>query len=410
MSNPKAIQELFSADPKLFCSGSGNKILHPLVGDWSLLLLDGDRHQSQRRLLNPAFHGERMRAYAQLIRNITEQVTSNWTVGKSFVARSVMQEISLRVILQAVFGLDEAERFQQLQRLLCGMLDTFDSPFKSSLLFVKALQKDFGAWSLWGRFLRQRKQADRLIYAEIHKRRQQSRFDGEDILSLMMVACDEAGQQMTDRQLRDELMTLLFAGHETTASALAWALYWIHKLPTVRDQLLKELASVDKDADPGEIARLPYLTAVCQETLRLYPIALFAFTRILQAPFRLMGYEFAPGTRISPCIYLVHHRQDIYPQPKQFRPERFLERQFSPYEYLPFGGSNRRCLGMAFALYEMKLVLATILSRWELALVNQRPVRPVRRGVTTTPAGGVPMVVTGQKSAYYQAATPAIAK
>lgn len=351
-----------------------------------------------------------MRAYAQLIRNITEQVTSNWTVGKSFVARSVMQEISLRVILQAVFGLDEAERFQQLQRLLCGMLDTFDSPFKSSLLFVKALQKDFGAWSLWGRFLRQRKQADRLIYAEIHKRRQQSRFDGEDILSLMMVACDEAGQQMTDRQLRDELMTLLFAGHETTASALAWALYWIHKLPTVRDQLLKELASVDKDADPGEIARLPYLTAVCQETLRLYPIALFAFTRILQAPFRLMGYEFAPGTRISPCIYLVHHRQDIYPQPKQFRPERFLERQFSPYEYLPFGGSNRRCLGMAFALYEMKLVLATILSRWELALVNQRPVRPVRRGVTTTPAGGVPMVVTGQKSAYYQAATPAIAK
>jgi cytochrome P450 len=410
LSNPKAIQELFSADPKLFCSGSGNKILHPLVGDWSLLLLDGDRHQSQRRLLNPAFHGERMRAYAQLIRNITEQVTSNWTVGKSFVARSVMQEISLRVILQAVFGLDEAERFQQLQRLLCGMLDTFDSPFKSSLLFVKALQKDFGAWSLWGRFLRQRKQADRLIYAEIHKRRQQSRFDGEDILSLMMVACDEAGQQMTDRQLRDELMTLLFAGHETTASALAWALYWIHKLPTVRDQLLKELASVDKDADPGEIARLPYLTAVCQETLRLYPIALFAFTRILQAPFRLMGYEFAPGTRISPCIYLVHHRQDIYPQPKQFRPERFLERQFSPYEYLPFGGSNRRCLGMAFALYEMKLVLATILSRWELALVNQRPVRPVRRGVTTTPAGGVPMVVTGQKSAYYQAATPAIAK
>ncbi len=401
LSNPKAIQELFSADPKLFCSGSGNKILHPLVGDWSLLLLDGDRHQSQRRLLNPAFHGERMRAYAQLIRNITEQVTSNWTVGKSFIARSVMQEISLRVILQAVFGLDEGERFQQLQRLLCGMLDTFDSPFKSSLLFVKALQKDFGAWSLWGRFLRQRKQADRLIYAEIHKRRQQSRFDGEDILSLMMVACDEAGQPMTDRQLRDELMTLLLAGHETTASALAWALYWIHKLPTVRDQLLKELASVDKDADPGEIARLPYLTAVCQETLRLYPIALFAFTRILQAPFRLMGYEFAPGTRISPCIYLVHHRQDIYPQPKQFRPERFLERQFSPYEYLPFGGSNRRCLGMAFALYEMKLVLATILSRWELALVNQRPVRPVRRVVTTTPAGGVPMVVTGQKSAYY---------
>ncbi|MDM9382424.1 cytochrome P450 [Chlorogloeopsis sp. ULAP01] len=410
LSHPQAIQEIMAADPKVFKSGSANQLLHPLVGDDSMLLLDSDRHQSQRRLLNPAFHGERMRAYGKLICEITEQVTSDWTVGKSFIARPTMQKISLRVILKAVFGIDEGERFEELQRFLSGMLDTFDSPLKSSFLFVKALQKDLGAWSPWGQFVRKREQVNKLIYAEIQERRQQPHLNGEDILSLMMSARDEAGQPMTDRELRDELMTLLFAGHETTASALAWALYWIHKLPTVRDKLLRELESIGEDKDASEITRLPYLTAVCQETLRIYPIALFTFSRILQAPFQVMGYDFEAGTRFSPCIYLIHHREDIYPEPKQFKPERFLERQFSPYEYLPFGGGNRRCLGMAFAMYEMKLVLATILSRWQLSLADNHPVCPVRRGVTTTPAGGVRMVVTAKVSQYPKVRSEAIAQ
>lgn len=398
VSHPQAIQEILTADSKLFDAGQTNQILHPLVGDYSLLLMDGDRHQSQRRLLTPPFHGERMRTYGQLICDITEKVTDHWTIGKTFVARSILQEISLRVILRAVFGVDEGQRFEELRRLLSKILDTFDSPIKSSFLFLKILQKDLGSWSPWGRFLRQREQVDKLIYAEIQERRQQSQSSSDDILSLMMSAHDASGQTMTDQQLRDELMTLLLAGHETTASALAWALYWIHKQPTVKEKLLQELESIGTHPDPSEVAKLPYLTALCQETLRIYPIGLFTFTRILKSPLQLMGYNFEPGTCFSPCIYLVHHREDIYPQPKQFQPERFLERQYSPYEYLPFGGGSRRCIGMAFALFEMKLVLANILSHWQLDLVDHRPVHPVRRGVATTPAGGVPMIVVGKKS------------
>ncbi|NWF62529.1 MAG: cytochrome P450 [Fischerella sp.] len=397
VSHPQALQQIMTADSKLFESGPANKIFHFIVGDDSLLLLDGDRHQRKRRLLTPPFHGERMRTYGKLICDITEKVTDNWTIGKSFIARSVLQEISLRVILRAVFGVDEGERFEELRQLFSQMLDNFDSPVKSGFLFLKTLQKDLGPWSPWGSFVRQRERIDELIYAEIQERRQQSDTSGEDILSLMMSACDEAGRSMTDRELRDELITLLLAGHETTASALAWALYWIHNLPTVREKLLKELENISDDTDPSEIARLPYLTAVCQETLRIYPIGLFTFSRILKVPFQLMGYDFEPGTYLSPCIYLTHQREDIYPEPKQFKPERFLERQFSPYEYMPFGGGNRRCLGMAFAQFEMKLVLATILTRWQLDLADRRPVRAVRRGLATTPGGGVSMVVTGKK-------------
>jgi cytochrome P450 len=401
-SHPQAIQQIFTADPELFDSGSGNKVLLPFVGYNSLLLLDGDRHQRQRRLLTPPFHGERMRAYGKLICEITEQVISQWRIGEPFRVRPFMQDISLRVILSAVFGLHEGERFDQLRQLFSSMLDSISSPWTSSFLFFPFLQKDLGPLSPWGHFLQNKQQIQGLLYAEIQSRRyaesQHSRstshLDGEDILSLMISARDESGQPMTNAELHDELLTLLFAGHETTASALAWALYWINSLPEVHDRLLKELNTLAPDSDPSEIARLPYLTAVCQETLRIYPIGLTTFPRILKSPFQVMGYEFEPGTALIPVIYLTHRREDIYPEPTRFKPERFLERQFSPYEYLPFGGGNRRCIGMAFAQFEMKLVLATILSRCELRLADSRPVKPVRRGVTVAPPGNMRMVVT----------------
>jgi cytochrome P450 len=395
-SNPKAIQEIFTADPELFDSGRGNGVLRFLLGDYSLILLDGDRHQRQRRLLTPPFHGDRMRAYSQLICDITNQVTAPWRIGEPFLIRSFMQEITLRVILQAVFGLHEGQRYQQLMQLLSSLLDSIGSPLSSSLLFFRSLQQDWGPLSPWGRFLRQKQKIDQLIHKEIRERREKGNLSGSDILTLLMSARDEAGQPMTDEELRDELMTLLVAGHETTASALTWALYWIHHLPEVQDKLLHELNTLG-DAHPSEIAKLPYLTAVCQETLRIYPIAINGFFRILKAPFKVMGYEFKPGTGFIPSIYLTHHREDIYPEPKRFKPERFLERQFSQYEYLPFGGGNRRCIGMAFAQLEMKLVLATVLSRFELALVDRRPVKPVRRGLTVAPPGGMRMVVTTQR-------------
>ncbi|ARV58547.1 cytochrome P450 [Nostocales cyanobacterium HT-58-2] len=394
ISNPKAIQELFTADYKLFQSSPGNQIIEPLVGPNSLLLKDGEPHLQQRKLLMPPFHGERMQAYGQLMRDITQQVMSKLTVGSSFVARPIMQEISLTVILRAVFGLKEGERYQRIRQLLTAMLDSFQSPLSVVFLFFKSLQRDLGPLSPWGNFLRQRGRLDQLLYQEIQERRTQEQFSGDDILTLLLSARDEQGQPMTDVELRDELMTLLFAGHETTATALAWALYWIHSLSDVREKLLQELHSIDiANAQLTEIARLPYLNAVCCETLRIYPVAFFTFARTLKTPMQLMGYELPEGLRLSPCIYLTHHRPDIYPEPKQFKPERFLERQFSPYEYLPFGGGNRRCIGMAFAMFEMKLVLATILSHYSLALAETRPLQPVRRGVTFAPAGGVRLVV-----------------
>jgi cytochrome P450 len=201
------------------------------------------------------------------------------------------------------------------------------------------------------------------------------------------------GEAMTDVELHDELMTLLLAGHETTATAIAWALYWVHKLPNIREQILQELETLGDNPEPLNIARLPYLTAVCNETLRIYPVAVLTVPRAVKEPVELMGYPLEPGTRLYGCIYLTHHREDIYPNSQQFKPERFLERQFSPYEFLPFGGGIRRCIGEALALFEMKLVLATILQRYELALADQRPERPKRRGVTFAPERGVKMVM-----------------
>ncbi|MBE9208948.1 cytochrome P450 [Nostoc sp. LEGE 06077] len=394
ISHPQAIQELFTADAKLFESGSGNKVIQPLVGTNSLILLDGDRHLQQRKLLMPPFHGERMKAYGNLICEIAHQVTSQWRVGELFIARPSMQEISLKVILSAVFGLKEGERYQKIQQILVEMLDTFNAPLSVIFLFFQSLQRDLGAWSPWGKFVRRRQQLDKLIYQEIRERRHQPESPAEDIMSLLLSARDENGQPMSDEELRDELMTMLFAGHETTAIALAWALYWIHYQPEVREKLRQELNSVDiSSADPTTIAQLPYLNAVCSETLRIYPITFFSLPRILQAPMQLMGYDLPKDMTISACIYLTHHRPDIYPEPQRFRPERFLERQVSPYEFLPFGGGNHRCLGMAFALFEMKLVLATILSHYSLELLEKAPLKPVRRGIVFAPAGGVRLMV-----------------
>jgi cytochrome P450 family 110 len=247
------------------------------------------------------------------------------------------------------------------------------------------------------------RQIDKLIYAEIQERREKPDPSRTDILSLMMAARDEVGEPMTDVELRDELITLLVAGHETTATSLSWAFYWIHHLPQVREKLLQELDTLGENPDLNTIFRLPYLDAVYKETLRIYPVAMMAFQRIVLSPLEIAGYHFEPGTILAPSIYLTHHREDLYPQPKQFKPERFLERQFSTYEYFPFGGGNRRCIGMAFAQFEMKLILVTVLSRWQLELTNNKPMLPVRRGLLLAPPDGFQMVTKGMRPQNQQA-------
>jgi cytochrome P450 len=397
VSNPQALEEILSESHRFDAPGEFNEIFHPLVGSQSVITLSGERHQRQRQLLMPPFHGERMRAYGEMIGDVTEQVITQWKEGQPFCVRASTQAITLRVILRAVFGLDESPRGEQLEQLLSSMLEGMSSPLSAAMLYFPSLQRDLGSLSPWGNFLRRQQQIDKLLYEEIQERREHPDSSRTDILSLLMAARDEAGEPMTDQELRDELVTLLVAGHETTATALAWALYWIHKLPSVREKLLQELDSLGDDPDPSAIFRLPYLSAVCSETLRIYPVAMLTFPRKVKVPLSLMGYELEPGTVVLGSIYLTHKREDLYPQAKQFKPERFLERQFSPYEYLPFGGGARRCIGLAFALFEMKLALAKIVSRFELALADNREIRPKRRGLVTAPARSIRLVVRGER-------------
>jgi len=396
INHPQAVQEMLNSNA-FHAPGSLNIILKPIVGEQSMFLLSGERHKRSRQLLMPPFHGERMRNYGQLICDLAQDVASKWSVDRPFVARSAIQEVTMRVILQAVFGMDDGPRLQALRPLLASVVDMTSSPVRSSLLFFDWMQQDWGSWSPWGRMKQRQRKIDDLIYAEIEERRLQPDANRTDILSLMMAARDENGQPMTNEELRDELMTLLFAGHETTATALAWAFYWIHTLPSVRQKLLQELDSLGENPDPMEIFRLPYLSAVCQETLRIYPVTMLTFPREVLTPVELMGHQLEPGTVVFGSIYLTHRREDLYPEPLQFKPERFLERQFSPYEYLPFGGGSRRCIGLALAQLEMKLVLATILRDFDLVLAQKKPVQAKRRGVTLAPGGGVRMALLGRR-------------
>ncbi|QSJ20371.1 cytochrome P450 [Nostoc sp. UHCC 0702] len=398
VSNPQVLQQILTNDTKEFeAPGDTNRVFEYLLGKHSVITISGAEHQRQRQLLLPPFHGERMRSYSQVITEITEKVISQYQIGESFNIRSATQAITLRVIMQAVFGLDEGPRAQKLQQSLREMLEKGSSVLRVALLYFPALQRDFGPINFWSKQMQRQQLSDKLIYEEIQERREQPDSSRTDILSLLMSARDEAGQPMTDEELRDELMTLLVAGHETTATALAWAFYWIHKIPSVRQKLLEELDSLGDNPDSSAILKLPYLNAVCSETLRIHPVAMMIFPRVMKTSLTLGGYELEPGTVIFGSIYLTHQRQDIYPEPKQFRPERFLERQFSPYEYLPFGGGARRCIGLAFAQLEMKLALAQILINRELELVDNGKVQPQRRGLVTGPNRPIKMVVKGKR-------------
>ncbi|MBW4464154.1 MAG: cytochrome P450 [Pegethrix bostrychoides GSE-TBD4-15B] len=395
-SHPQALQTILTSDDsKMFdAPGELNGLFEPFLGTQSVIGLSGDRHRRMRQLMMPPFHGERMRSYGQIIGDITDDVIREWTVDKSFSVRESMQAVSMRTILGAVFGLAEGPRYQQLEKLLGTMLNEMSNPLSVSLLYFPILRQDLGSLSPWGNFVRKRQQIDQIIYEEISERRTQPNDSRNDILTLLMSARDEAGEPMTDVELRDELMTLLVAGHETTATALTWALYWIHKFPNVRQQLLQELEGMEVPLDPNALLRLPYLDAVCCETLRIYPVGMLTFPRVVRSSVELMGHSLEPETIVIGSIYLAHRRKDVYPDPEQFRPERFLERQFTPFEYLPFGGGSRRCIGMAFAQFEMKVVLSRILSQVELGLADTRSVQPVRRGLTSG-VSPVQLVVKG---------------
>lgn len=399
VNHPKGIEQVFSNDTKEFAAlGETNKTFEPIIGEYGLVILDGDRHKRQRKLMMPSFHGKRMHSYAELMCDRTNQVFANLPANKTFSVREATLDISLEIILGAVFGLSEGERYGQIKHLLVSMLDGVASPLTASFLLFPALQKDLGAWSIWGKFVRLRKELDDLIYAEIAERHNHPNADRIDVLSMLMQARDEEGQAMTDKELRDDLITVLFAGHETSSSAISWALYWIHHLPEVGKKLLAEIDNLGKNPDPMEVFRLPYLTAICNETIRICPVSMTTFPRVVQEPVELLGHNLEPGTVVVGGIYNLHRREDLYPEPTKFKPERFLERQYSSYEFLGFGAGARRCIGEAFAMFEMKLVITTILSKYQLQLADDKPEKLQRHGAfNLAPANGVKMSIRGMR-------------
>ncbi len=387
-SHPDAIRQIFTGDDDELRGGEAFIALVPLLGATSILGLDGGRHERARRLMMPPFHGERMLAYGETMRVIAERAIDRWPIGRPFPIHAEMQAITLDVILRAVFGAEGA-----LLEALRVLVRRFARTAMNPAWLWPPLQLDLGPLSPWGAFLRTKRELDALLFAEFARRRAAATPPRDDVLSLLLAARDEDGEPMPDGELRDQMMTLLFAGHETTATSLAFAVHNVLAHPDVLARLRQELDRVCAGpVRPEHVGRLEYLDAVVKETLRLSPVV-SEVGRVLAHPMRVGGWDLPAGVVASPCIYLAHRRPDVWPEPARFLPERFVGRRPGPYEFLPFGGGVRRCLGMAFALYEMKVVLATVLSRVELGLAPGYRMQQVRRSITLAPSMGMPVVV-----------------
>ncbi|ACY17971.1 cytochrome P450 [Haliangium ochraceum] len=387
--NPEGNRAIFSADPDTFDTFAANA-LEPFVGQYSMLLLSGEVHRRHRKLLMPPFHGERMRAYAAVMAEVARRKLREAGAGP-VRAIEVAQEISIDVIVRAIFGIHDDDRAAEL----CDAVRRAMGALHPALAFMPFLQRRFGGIGPYARMRRYLDYSDSLVAEQMKRARTQP---GDDILSLMLAARDDEGQPMSEVEILDELRTLVFAGHETTALLLAWGIDFIHRHPAVLKRLLAEIDQVDDSADDAaeRYAQLPYLDAVCKETLRLQPPVLEVL-RTLRVPFELCGYTVPPGMGVAASVQLTHSRPDLYPEPEAFRPERFLERKFSPFEYFPFGGGNRRCIGAAFSSFEAKVVLATLLANWQVRLLDPEPPVPVRASVVITPKGGVPIELTSRQ-------------
>ncbi|MGA7122139.1 MAG: cytochrome P450 [Polyangiaceae bacterium] len=386
-SAPDAVRTIFTADVATLHAGEGNAVLRPVLGRGSLLLLEEGRHHRERRLLMPSFHAKRVEGYGGLVQEAADRALSRFVPGAQVVLQSVMQDISLDVILSAVFGLRGEARTDDLaQRILDFLNDG-----RVNLANLDQLREDVDA-EAWRAVRGRLGGIDEALYEEIARRKASPPRAESDVLSVLLSARHEDGASLDAASIRDQLVTLLITGYETTATALAWALHWIYSDAEVLRRLREDLASLGPAPSPRVIAEdVPYLRAVCNEALRITPI-LPVVARRVQKPIVVQGYELPTGVTVSACVYLAHHRSEVFPEPNRFWPDRFLGREYSPYEYLPFGGGSRRCLGMTLALFEMKLVLASIVVRCDFEPVGP-PVRPARRSVTIGPSGGATMRV-----------------
>jgi cytochrome P450 family 135 len=384
ISDPAAIKALYTEREHGLPPGR-DVILKPILGARSLLLLEGADHLAHRRLMLPPFHGERMRSYEPILTEIVDAEIDSWPLGEKFAIHPRMQSITLEAILRVVFGVAEGPRLERLRLLLTKVLEETASPFAQ---LIGLATRRFGG-EPWGKFEGQLRKVDELLYAEIAERRATGDFEErEDILSMMMQARFEDGGEMSDTDLRDQLMTLLLAGHETTATALAWTF----------DLLLRHPHQLRRLRDSLEAGEEDYLRATISESLRLRPVVPLAGRR-LSKELSADGLTLPAGTDVTPAIWLAHTRADVYSEPFAFRPERFLEDAPDTYAWVPFGGGVRRCLGAAFAEFEMRIVLREVLGRCELHKANPAPEKIGRRNITLSPRDGTPVVLTARHPA-----------
>jgi cytochrome P450 len=400
-SDPEHIRELFTAPPEVLHPGEGARILEPVVGANSVILLDERAHLSQRKLMLPAFHGEKMQRLSGLMQEVTEREVARWPKDEPISLHPRLQALTLEIILRAVFGLDSGERLDAMRDRLTNILEYGARPASMLPMFQHG--------KAWRDFMRGREEADAMIYETINDRRGNTerhpgargtapgfaKSDRDDVLAMLLDARHEDGSPMSPAELRDELMTLLVAGHETTASELAWAFERLTRTPEVLAHLTEEIDSNGDDA---------YVTATVHETLRRRPVLPNAAPRLVTEPVEIGGWRYEPGVCLLADSYLVHHDPDIYPDPYAFRPERFLDQQPGTYTWIPFGGGRRRCLGSSFALLEMKIVLRTVLAQNELAPAAPGDEGARRRSITLSPKAGSRAVLRARRPARVPAA------
>ncbi len=378
ITEPEQVKQIFMAPPDVLHPGEGARVLQPIVGHNSVILLDGDAHMEQRKLILPAFHGEKMARLADLVESVTEEEIAGWGGVSQLHPR--LQALTLEIILRAVFGLDPGPRLDALRDALARFLAFGDHPMtlipppsnpETNDRVLRLLSR---AGPLKG-FMALREQVDGLIFEQINERRRDS-SGRDDVLAMLLAARHEDDSPMTDQELRDELMTLLVAGHETTASSLAWGLERLSREPAVAEQLTAE---GDDDA---------YLTATIQEVLRRRPVLPNAAPRLVKQAVEVGEWSYPPGVALVPCAYLIHHDADVYDDPYAFRPERFLDSPPGTYTWIPFGGGRRRCIGMSFAMLEMKIVMRSVVGSYEICALTPGGELPRRRNITIRPGQG----------------------
>jgi cytochrome P450 len=401
LSDPAAVKDVFTGSLEDIRQGPFPPFIRPLWGDNSLFFLEGHRHLRERKLMMPPFHGERMEALGDIIKRIANDAIDRWRIGVEFPIYQQMQRIALDVILRTVFGMTDGARFVELRDLLLQQSNVAKRTFRPGSfltqlamlalpaqlldrLYVLGLRRPALSHLMpWGRGVRLQIAMDRIIYEEIARARSEADRSRGDILSMLVAARDEDGQPMSDRQLRDEMVTLLVAGYETSANSLAWFFHLVLGAPEILTTLRAEIAQAGPNGE--------YLDAAIKETLRVRPVVPHA-ARLLATSKKIGAHDLPAGVMLLPSIYLTQRRPELFEDPERFRPERFLGRRYTPYEYFPFGGGVRRCIGAAFATFEMKIVLCQILSRVSLRAAPGSHVHVTVRAITFSPSGGMPVI------------------